>query len=123
MTIDNAPRRGNELLAQGIALGIDGEVNLRPVRAKAPHHQMLLPFQGVAVATCIPRALPWAGGLLAFQAVPTVSSDAGRASLQMFLSVFQKMINLYGNKEMYSHEPHRHHPGGGEAAGHDSQLC
>ena len=69
MTIDNAPRRGNKLIAQGSALGIDGEGNLRPVRAKAFHYQMLLPFQGVPVAPSIPRALPWANSLLAFQAV------------------------------------------------------
>ena len=30
---------------------------------------MLLPFQGVGCASHLPRAMPWAGSFLAFQAV------------------------------------------------------
>ena len=86
---DLAPRRGNKLLAQGIALGKQRTYIVRPEnrdlarakqaclnlaerkrfmqRAKAfgPTGRKLLAYN-------IPRALPWAMSLLALQAVSTV---------------------------------------------------
>ena len=64
------PRRGNEQIAQGIALGSLWRGN-RPEGAKASiegmaldvadrYSIMLLPLQGVATAAITPRALPWA---------------------------------------------------------------
>ena len=67
MTICKASQRGNQLLAQGIALGIKGKWNFRPAWAKASYYQMLLPL---LCATIIPRAMPWADCSLAFQAAP-----------------------------------------------------
>ena len=53
-TVRQTPRRGYKLIAQGIALGIDGKKILRPVRAKALYspnwgelgEEPLLPLQG-----------------------------------------------------------------------------
>ena len=70
MAICKAPQRVNQLLVQGIALGIKGKWNFRPARAKASYYQMLLPLQGGLCATIIPRAMPWADCSLAFQAAP-----------------------------------------------------
>ena len=62
------PRRGNENIAQGNALG--GMMSAqRPERAKAQLTAMLLLFQGDGCVSSIPKALPWAMGFLAFQAV------------------------------------------------------
>ena len=44
--IYGTPRRGRKLIAQGIALGIEGDEWIRPVRAKAFDNKMLLSLQG-----------------------------------------------------------------------------
>ena len=67
-----APRKGNKHIAQGIALSmLEGSVK-RPERAKALPFPigniMLLPLQGDGCTYQLPRAMPWAMGLLAFQA-------------------------------------------------------
>ena len=70
----DAPRRGNERLAQGIALG-KGVRQAPPLKGQKPvykgialvcHHLgrhpdiTLLPFQGEGRLPPIPRAMPWA---------------------------------------------------------------
>ena len=61
--------KARELLAQGIALGI--RIWLwSPWKGKSLTFSfMLLPLQGVGCELHLPRALPWAGSLQAFQAV------------------------------------------------------
>ncbi|MCR4809874.1 MAG: hypothetical protein K5896_08435 [Prevotella sp.] len=69
MNIVNAPRRGNELPAQGIALG-NGCPQSTPCKGKSIIGEVgLLPFQGEFTLVLVPRAMPWAECLLAFQAV------------------------------------------------------
>ncbi len=62
------PQRGNEQLAWGSAPG-GRRYDKRPARAKALLIFVLLPLQGVDNAHNLPRALPCAMCLLAFQAV------------------------------------------------------
>ena len=60
--------RDNKQLAWGNAPG-GRWYDKRPARAKAQKRETLLPLQGVDNAHSIPRALPCAMCLLAFQAV------------------------------------------------------
>jgi len=69
------PRRGKELSAQGIALGMWVQKKIRPERAKEFLLSTLLPLQGDSCVLPIPRALPWAIVLLAFQAAYQVFAD------------------------------------------------
>ena len=68
-----APRRGNEPLAQGNALCKERRNN-RPERAKALLSDKAFALWAYVVYS-IPRALPWAVSLLAFQAAYRVHAD------------------------------------------------
>ena len=69
-----APRRGNENIAQGIALG-PVRRSPRPVGATALHGSILLPLQGEGTTAIIPRAMPWAECYLALQADCRLPAD------------------------------------------------
>jgi len=60
--------KGQKQPAQGIALGEVGGV-IPPCKGKSIAIFMLLPLQGDDDDTRLPRAMPWAMGLSAFQAV------------------------------------------------------
>ena len=69
------PRRGNEPSAQGNALG-DRAFKPRPERAKAiVGCKAFAPCRGDSGTPSIPRALPWAICVLAFQAVCRIHAD------------------------------------------------
>ena len=56
-----APRRGNENIAQGNALGANGNSNFRPERAKAfENNAFALSGREMMMYPNIPRAMPWA---------------------------------------------------------------
>ena len=71
--VQGTPRRGNEHIAQGIALGMMKRWSA-PWRGKSISVQAfietLLPFQGAIAAANLPRALPWAMRLLGVQPAP-----------------------------------------------------
>ena len=69
-SVQGTPRRGNEHIAQGIALGIMKRWSaLWRGKSISVHAfiETLLPFQGAITAANLPRALPWAMRLLGFQ--------------------------------------------------------
>ena len=69
------PRRGNEPSAQGNTLG-DRTFKPRPERAKAiVGCKAFAPCRGDSGTPSIPRALPWAICVLAFQAVCRIHAD------------------------------------------------
>ena len=71
-TVGLIPLKGDKAISPGQRPGCCCSRDLRPERAKAIIQllaSMLLPFQGANPNVHRPRALPWAGCLLAFQAV------------------------------------------------------